>query len=145
MGAVAVFPTFQLPPVIRWLKALVNLARDMAADAIIGGSTYTKYNNANAYLGVGNGTTAFSAAHTDLQGASKTRKAMDATYPSRAANVVTYRATFATTDANYAWEEVGVFNAAAAGEMMSRNVTTLGTKTSAASWVLTHTQTWVLV
>jgi hypothetical protein len=63
MGAVAVFPTFQMPPVIRWLKALVNLARDVAADAIIGGSTYTKYNNANAYLGVGNGTTAFSAAY----------------------------------------------------------------------------------
>jgi hypothetical protein len=36
MGAVAVFPTFQMPPVIRWLKALVNLARDVAADAIIG-------------------------------------------------------------------------------------------------------------
>lgn len=127
------------------LRALVNLARDMVADAIIGGATYTKFNNANCHLGVGSGNTAFSAAHTDLQGASKFRKAMDATYPQRAANVVTYRATYATGDANFAWEEVGTFNAAAAGEMLSRVVTTLGAKTAAASWVLTHTQTWVLV
>lgn len=125
--------------------ALVNLARDMAADAIIGGSSYTKFNNANAHLGVGNSSTAFSASHTDLQGASKTRKAMDATYPSRSANVVTYRSTFGTGDANYAWEEVGVFNASSGSQMMSRHVSSLGTKTSAASWVLTLTQTWVLV
>lgn len=126
--------------------ALVNLARDMAADAIIGGTTYTKFNNANCYLGVGDSTTAFAATQTDLQAATnKLRKAMDASYPQRAANVVTYKATFATGDANFAWQEVGTFNAAAAGQMMSRNVTSLGTKTSAASWVLTHTQTWVLV
>lgn len=125
--------------------ALVNLARDMAADAIIGGSSYTKFNNANAHLGAGSGNTAFSATHTDLQGASKTRKAMDATYPSRSANVVTYKSTFATGDANYAWEEIGVFNASSGSEMMSRHVASLGTKTSSASWVLTLTQTWVLV
>lgn len=125
---------------------LVNLARDMVADAIIGGSTYTKYNNANAYLGVGDSSTAFSAAHTDLQAATnKTRKAMDATYPSRAANVLTWRSTFATGDANYAWQEVGGFNANAAAQMLFRHVESLGTKTSSASWVLTVTQTWVLV
>jgi hypothetical protein len=124
--------------------ALVNLARDMAADAIIGGSTYTKYNNANAYLGTGTSSTAFAATQTDLLG-SPVRKAMDATFPSRSANVVTYKSTFATGDANQAWNEVGVFNAAASGQMMSRTVVSLGTKTSAASWVLTHTQTWVLV
>lgn len=126
--------------------ALVNLARDMAADAIIGGSTYTKFNNANAHLGVGDSSTAFSATHTDLQASTnKLRKAMDATYPQRSANVVTYKATFATGDANFAWNEVGVFNASAAAQMMSRHVQSLGTKTSAASWVLTLTQTWVLV
>lgn len=124
--------------------ALVNLARDMAADAIIGGSTYAKFNNANAHLGVGTSSTAFAATQTDLLG-SPVRKPMDSTYPQRAANVVTYRATYGTGDANQAWNEVGVFNAAAAAQMMSRHVASLGTKTSAASWVLTHTQTWVLV
>lgn len=129
-----------------WLLALVNLARDMVADAIIGGSTYTKFNNANAYLGVGDSSTAFAAAQTDLQAASnKTRKVMDATYPTRAANVLTWRSTFATGDANFAWNERGVFNHASAGQMLSRKVVSLGTKTSSASWVLTCTDTWVLV
>lgn len=120
--------------------ALTNAGRDlMAADVI--GESVTEYNNANAHIGVGNGTTAFSAAHTDLQGASKTRKAMDATYPSRATNVLTFRSTFGTTDANHAWDEWGVFNAAAAGTMLNRKVEALGTKTSAQSWQFTVTLT----
>lgn len=126
--------------------ALVNLARDMAADAVIGGSTYTKFNAANAYLGVGDNSAAFDVSQTDLQAASnKLRKAMDATYPSRSGNVVTYRATFGTSEANFAWNEVGVFNAVSGGQMLSRLVSALGTKTSSASWQLTLTQTWVLV
>lgn len=124
--------------------ALVNLARDMIADAIIGGSGYTKLNAANAHIGVGNSPTPESAAHTDLQGASKARKAMDATYPSRSANVLTFRATFGTGDANFTWEERGLFNASSAGEMLSRKVVALGTKTSAASWQITCTDTIVL-
>lgn len=126
--------------------ALVNLARDMSADAVIGGSTYTKFNAANAYLGVGDSSAAFDVSQTDLQAASnKLRKAMDATYPSRSGNVVTYRATFGTSEANFAWNEVGVFNAVSGGQMLSRLVSALGTKTSSASWQLTLTQTWVLV
>lgn len=126
--------------------ALVNLARDMSADAVIGGSTYTKFNAANAHLGVGESSAAFDVSQTDLQAASnKLRKAMDATYPSRSGNVVTYRATFGTSEANYAWNEVGVFNAVSGGQMLSRLVSALGTKTSTASWQLTLTQTWVLV
>ncbi|MCC6381816.1 MAG: hypothetical protein IT304_04865 [Dehalococcoidia bacterium] len=126
--------------------ALVNLARDMSADAVIGGSTYTKFNAANAHLGVGDSSAAFDPAQTDLQAASnKLRKPMDATYPSRSANVVTYRATFGTSEANFAWNEIGVFNALSGAQMLSRLVSALGTKTSSASWQLTLTQTWVLV
>lgn len=124
------------------LFALLNLARDMVADAIIGGSSYTKLTNAAARLGVGNSAAAFNAAHTGLQGGSTAFKAMDATYPSRASNVVTYRSTFTTGEANFAWEEVVVDNGT---NTLSRTVSSLGTKTAAASWVLTHTQTWVLV
>lgn len=115
---------------------LTDAGRNHLAQALIG-EAVTAFNNANAFLGAGNGVTAFAKAQTDLQGASKTRKAMDATYPTRATNVVTFRSTFATTDANYAWEEWGVFNAAAAGTMFSRKVETLGTKTAAQSWQLT--------
>jgi hypothetical protein len=106
------------------------------------GESVTAYDNSNAYLGVGDSNTAFSAAQTDLQAASnKLRKAMDATYPTRATNVITFRSTFATGDANFAWEEWGVFNASSAGTMMSRKAEALGTKTSAQSWQLTATIT----
>jgi len=129
--------------------ALVNAGRDYIAAAIVGndtgtaGQALTTFNNANAALGVGNGTTAFAVGQTDLQGASKTRKAMLATFPSVAANVITFKSTFGTADANYAWEEVGVFNSAtlAIGSMLSRNVATLMTKTAAVSVDLTHTLT----
>lgn len=116
--------------------AFPTLTGSLLADAIIGGSGYTKFNNANAYIGVGNGTTAFSAAQTDLQGASKTRKGMDASYPQRTDNTVTWSATYATGDANYAWEEWGLFNAASGGQMLNRKVENLGTKTSSATWQL---------
>ena len=55
--------------------------------------------------------------------------------------VYTFRSTFATTDANFAWAEWAVFNAAAAGRMLNRAVSALGTKTSAQSWQLTVTIT----
>lgn len=113
-----------------------------------GGQTLTYFNNANAYIGVGDSSTSEAATHTDLQAASnKLRKAMDATYPthtdgttSGSASVV-FRSTFATGDANYAWNEWGVFNGSSGGRMLNRKVQSLGTKTSAASWQLTVTLT----
>ena len=50
--------------------AITNAGAILAASAIIGDGGITVLNNANAYLGVGDSTTAFSAAHTDLQAAS---------------------------------------------------------------------------
>lgn len=102
------------------------------------GAGVTAFNNANAYIGVGDSSTAFSAAHTDLQAASnKLRKAMDATYPTGGSNVITFRSTFATGDANFAWNEWGVFNASSGGTMLNRKVESLGTKTSAQTWQFT--------
>lgn len=115
---------------------LTNAGRDLIAKMLIGES-HTPLNNANAYLGVGNGTAAFSAAQTDLQGASKTRKAMDGGYPTRSSNVLTFRSTFGTGEANHAWEEFGGFNANSGGDMAFRKVQALGTKTSAQTWQLT--------
>jgi hypothetical protein len=108
----------------------------MAVQALIGESI-TPFDNSNAYISVGDSSTAFSASQTDLQAASnKTRQAVSATYPQRSGLVVTYRALFATGSANYAWNEVGVHNASSAGSMLSRLVSSLGTKTSAQSWQL---------
>jgi hypothetical protein len=121
--------------------ALTNAMRDLIAADVIGESV-TEFSNANAHLGVGDSATAFAATQTDLQAASnKFRKAMDATYPTRATNVLTFRATFATGDANFAWQEWAVFNASSAGTMFNRKVESLGTKTSAQSWQLTVTLT----
>lgn len=116
---------------------LTNAGRDLIAQQIFSGDA-TLYNNANAYLGSGDSTTAFAASQTNLQAATnKLRKAMEATYPQRTNNVITFRSLFATGDANWAWEEWGVFNHASAGVMLSRKVESLGTKTSAQSWQLT--------
>lgn len=121
---------------------LVNAGRDFIAAAIINSGPPTFFNNANAFLGVGDSATAFAVTQTDLQAATnKTRKAMDATYPQVAANVITFRSTFATTDANYTWAEWGIFNASTAGTMLSRLVQALGTKVNTATWQLTATLT----
>ena len=117
--------------------AMTTVGRDYIAQALVG-EAFTAFNNANARIGVGDSSTAFAAGQTDLQApANKLRKAMDATYPQRAANVLTFRATFGTAEANFAWNEWGVFNAAAAGQMLNRKVEALGTKTSAQTWQLT--------
>lgn len=120
--------------------ALVNAYRDFLAAASIG-EAVTPFNNANAHLGVGNGTTAVAATQTDLQGASKARKAMDVGYPTRSTNVMTFRSTFGTADANFSWDEFGEFSASTGGVMMSRVVQDLGEKSSAETKQVTVTVT----
>lgn len=112
------------------------------------GQTLTFFNNGNAYIAVGDSSTAAAATQTDLQASTnKLRKAMDATFPSHTdgtgsgAASVQFKSTFATGDANWAWAEWGVFNGSSGGRMLNRKVESLGTKTSAASWALTVTLT----
>lgn len=93
------------------------------------------------YLGVGEGSTAFSAGQTDLVGPQKLRKTMDGGYPSRNSGTITFRSTFGTSDANWAWAEWGIFDAPSAGTMYGRKVESLGTKTIAQTWQLTTTIT----
>lgn len=106
------------------------------------GAGGTVYSNANAHLGIGDSTTAAAIGQTDLQAASnKVRKAMDATYPLVATNVVTFRSTFATSEGNFSIQEQGTFNASSSGTMLNRKVSDLGTKTSASTLQLTMTIT----
>ena len=122
---------------------LLNAGRNFLAQAFMNDSSPVFFTNANARLCVGDSTTVYSASQTDLQAATnKLRKAMDSTYPQRSDNVVTLRSTFGTSDANWAGEEWGVANDASAGTMFNRKVETLGTKTSAQSWVFTVTLTF---
>ncbi|MGE4226666.1 MAG: hypothetical protein AB7I23_25260 [Vicinamibacterales bacterium] len=120
---------------------MTNAYRDHQAQVTIGESV-TPFNNANAHIGVGDSTTAFAATQTDLQAATnKLRKAMDAGFPQRSGNVVTYQATFGSSDANFPWEESAVFNAPSGGVMQQRKVENKGTK-AGGTWeysvVITH-------
>lgn len=121
---------------------LVNTGLTDIGNGLTTSGLATPYTNANANIGVGDSSTAASVGQTDLQASTnKLRKAVDATYPTVANGVYTFRSTFATTDANFAWAEWAVFNANAAGRMLNRAVASLGTKTSAQSWQFTVTIT----
>jgi hypothetical protein len=101
-------------------------------DAICGLGTPTKWDNSNANLGVGDSNASADPAQTGLQAASnKTYKAMDATYPQRSGQTAEWRATFGSDEANYAWEEYTVVNAASdTGKNLNRKVSSKGTKSS---------------
>jgi hypothetical protein len=121
--------------------ALTTAGRNFIAEAIVNSGSPTFFTNANSYIGVGDNTTAFSASHTDLQASTnKLRVAMEATFPTIATNVLVFKSSFGDTQANFAWQEWGVFNASSAGTMLSRKVESLGTKTSG-TWVVTATLT----
>ena len=125
--------------------ALTNAGRDFIAAAIMNDGPPTFFTNANARIGVGDSTTAFSADHTDLQAATnKVRVAMESTYPQITNNALTFRSEFGTAVGNFAWQEWGVFNAASEGVMLNRKVEALGTKASGSTWVLTVTITVTL-
>jgi len=120
---------------------LVNAGIALMLDKLIGAAG-TVFDNANAYLGIGDSNTAAAASQTDLQASTnKVRKAMDATYPSRSAQTMTWRCTYSTSEGNFAINEAGLFNASSAGTMMNRLVSSLGTKTSATTLQLTLTIT----
>lgn len=107
---------------------------------IIGAEAGTEpFNNANAVTHVGDGTGAFAATQVDMQGTNKATATMDASYPTIATNVLTFRSTFGTSVANFAWQEWGIKNTAslATGSLLNRKVESLGTKTAAQSWQLT--------
>lgn len=109
--------------------------------------------NTATRLGAGNSTTAAAVGQTDLQAAAGSTnrwfQIMDATYPSQANGVVTFKATFGTADGNFAWEEWGVdvgtptvsSGNTVAALLFNRKVASLGTKASGATWALTATVT----
>lgn len=110
------------------------------------GTSVTAFDNGNAYLGVGDSSTAAAATQTDLQASSnKLRKAMDSTYPQHTDGTssgnasIIYRATFGSSDANFAWAEWALFNASTSGRMLNRKAEANGTKASGTTWVLTVT------
>lgn len=108
------------------------------------GTGGTKYDNSNAYLGVGDSDTAATATQTGLQASTnKTYKAMNSGYPVYGTDQkVVFRSTFGTSDANYDWKEFTVVNASSdAGKNLNRKVSSQGTKPSGQIWELELTIT----
>jgi hypothetical protein len=120
------------------LNAGINVAW-----GLICGAGGTAFNNASAYIGVGDSATAAAATQTGLQAATnKLNVAMDATYPLAAASQQeVWRSTFTSGQANWAWNEITVSNANDFTHALNRLVQTMGTKASGATWIATLTIT----
>jgi hypothetical protein len=119
-----------------------NVALDEGVNALwtlVCGGSETAYNNANARIGVGDSSTAESQSQTGLQGSNKFWKGMDTGYPTfGTARKATWRATFGSTEANFAWNEITVVNAADdSGKNLNRKVQSMGTKASGSVWIAT--------
>jgi hypothetical protein len=102
------------------------------------------YNAANAFVGVGASVTAEAATQTDLQ-TTPFYKAMNATFPSRSSQTVSWQSDFTSAEANIVWNEwsvsAGATTASGAGftvgtTNLNRKVQSLGTKTTG-TWTLT--------
>lgn len=137
--------------VIETDNALVNGGVSVLWQCLLGNGTATPggaltfFDSANAAIGVGDGSAVHDPVQNNLQGGNKLRKGMDSGYPQHTdgtvvgAKTITFRTTFDTAQANYAWAEVGVFNSATdgSGRMLNRKVQALGTKSNTSSWQIT--------
>lgn len=112
------------------LNAGIAIVLDLAAAL----AAPTAFSAAAAELGVGDSSAAEAATQTDLQAAAnKTWVGMEAGYPSRSAQTVTWRGVFGTAAANYAWAEFAVRNGTT---LLNRKVSSQGTKASGQTWTL---------
>lgn len=104
---------------------------------LIGGSE-AAFNNANAHIGVGDGTTAANATQTGLVGTNKTYRPMDATFPKVEGQTVIFRSTFGPDDGNHAWREFTVANGISdSAKNLNRKVeSALRTKANPDTWVI---------
>ena len=85
-------------------------------------------------IGVGDDDTAAQATDTDLIGSNKFYAVSEAGYPTSTTQKVTFKSSFATGEANYAWQEWVVKHATSA-ICLNRKVESLGTKASG-TWTL---------
>jgi hypothetical protein len=127
---------------------LLNAGIQRLEDQLIGATT-SPMNNTNCRLGVGNSATAEAATQTDLLAAAgagnRQFKMMNATFPSRATQVISFQADFTSGEANFVWAEWGADNGTSNGTtvgtvMLNRKVAALGTKATG-TWTLTGTLT----
>lgn len=103
----------------------------------------TKWDNANARIGVGDSTIEEVDTQTGLQATTnKAYKSMDSHYPQVSNKTATWKATFGAAAANFAWNEFTVTTAAEdTGYSLCRKVNDQGTKTEGQIWTCMYTLT----
>ena len=122
--------------------ALTTAGAQFIAKAVTGLNSPVLFSASNYHIGVGDSSTAFNVAQTDLQApTNKLRKLV--TSVSESSGVVTAVTSFGTSEANWEWFEWGSFSANSGSTMYQRKVESpsLGTKTSAQVWSMTVTLT----
>jgi hypothetical protein len=129
------------------LLTTAGLARITSLIVAGGGQAW---NNTNSRIGVGNSATSATVADTDLGAAAGSAnrqfQVSNATYPQTANGVITFQSTFSTSVANFTWNEWCIDEGTTNGTtvvatMMNHKISSLGTKTSASSWIFTVTVT----
>jgi hypothetical protein len=139
LGKEAEFHKLFKPFEIREIEGnlLLNEGIDEMWDLVCGTGSPTQFSNANAYIGVGDSSTAAAAAQTGLQAASnKLYKAMETGYPTTTTQKATFKSSFGDSEANFAWNEWTVANGNSDdSKNMNRKVESLGTKSSG-TWTL---------
>ncbi len=118
-------------------NALANNGINEMLDLLIGTGGALPFASTAARIGVGSNTVTATnyATSTNLWSTGVVFCTMDATYPSVTNQTVTFRSTFGTTWANFAWWEWGIDNSQ--NKLLNQKVETLGTKTVAQSWQIT--------
>ena len=109
------------------------------------GVTLTKLNAGNAYVGVGNGTTAPARAQTGLVGASTLYKAMDTGYPiwDDVTESLVYRSLFIDGEAEWVWSEAVLSNASDGVPLGRLLFSTAIEKTPGRIWAVDYTVSFV--
>lgn len=117
------------------LNTGINELWDIVTGVVSGVDHIFTVSAAYVTIGVGDSTDEEDATETDLQAATnKTYKGMETGYPTSLTQKVTFKSSFGSGDANYAWQEWVVKHATSA-ICLNRKVESLGTK-STGTWTL---------
>lgn len=118
-------------------NALLNEGIGVMWDLIMGVGA-TAFSNASSHIGVGDSSTAAAAAQTGLQAmTNKLYKGMEAGYPAKNGQSVTWRAVFGASEGNFEWREFTVANGNSdAAANMNRAVSNQGAKASGQVWTI---------
>jgi hypothetical protein len=142
---------YAVSTVERNLLTTVGLNRITSLIIGAGGQAAT---NTSSRIGVGNGAGTAAIGDTDLSAAAGSTnrwfQIMDATFPTQANGVLTFKSTFASADGNFAWNEFGidigtptVTSANTVNALLLNHKTSIaqGTKASGQTWAATATIT----